>query len=730
MIPIHHLRVHVASHFFRVDQVSPRGRLACMRFALKFVQYQMVPFQGTYVREASKVYAASTADRSEFRFHINSLYDFKQFLELEQLIGNLVIWEMRPTYTPADEEYLIKTNKVLRDNQEPIRTFVTQPIPSVTPELGNIGKSSFFVGAQTGFGKDQPLTAKIKIPGGWSTMGEMKVGSLVSTPNGDTSKVIGVYPQGLKDVVKITFSDCRQAECGLNHLWEVFSRLDSNESRVLSTTEIIKGIKNNENFFIRLISPNEVNFVNALTSTVDKVTTKTISGYINHTVVYANEKDAHFAVNVMRENGHYARSIDNKVWVIENNIDNPFRLKIVNIELVEKALTQCIAIDHPSHLYITDEYVVTHNTLVTNLSVATLGTRSCLFIKATFTKKWISDYREAYDLDANDIMVIQGSGALQAALTSMKEGTYDTKLTIVSISTFSNYISEYEKAGKGILDLGYDLLPEEFFEKMNAGVRVIDEVHLMFHMFFKLDLYTHVTRTITLSATLVDKDPFLTNMYRLAYPVAQRYNAPPPEKYTDCIALYYNIKNMVGIRTEEFGGRGYSQNAFEASIMKRPEMVRNYLKVLDHALGMTYDKHPMPNKKFMVFAGTIQMCTIMTEHLKKKANYTDVARYVEKDDYDEMLAAKDGVVTTIGSTGTGIDVPNLTTVIMTTCVSSLKANIQTMGRLRKIVGFNTEFVFFVCSDVPKQVEYADRKKTDILDARAKSIRIIHSGITI
>ncbi|WRK54657.1 hypothetical protein SD457_06940 [Coprobacillaceae bacterium CR2/5/TPMF4] len=35
---------------------------------------------------------------------------------------------------------------------------------------------------------------------------------------------------------------------------------------------------------------------------------------------------------------------------------------IVNIELVGQEESQCIMLDNPSHLYITKDYIVTHNT--------------------------------------------------------------------------------------------------------------------------------------------------------------------------------------------------------------------------------------------------------------------------------------------------------------------------------------------------------------------------------
>lgn len=80
-------------------------------------------------------------------------------------------------------------------------------------------------------GKDQPLSAKIKIPGGWTTMGEIKVGDTVTAWDGSPTKVTGVYPQGIKKVYRVHFGDGRYTEVGGGHLWKVYNIFGSKTSR-------------------------------------------------------------------------------------------------------------------------------------------------------------------------------------------------------------------------------------------------------------------------------------------------------------------------------------------------------------------------------------------------------------------------------------------------------------------------------------------------------------------
>ena len=55
--------------------------------------------------------------------------------------------------------------------------------------------------------KAQPLDAMVLTPSGWRMMGDINVGDLVITPSGDWAPVTGVFPQGKKEIFKVTMSD-------------------------------------------------------------------------------------------------------------------------------------------------------------------------------------------------------------------------------------------------------------------------------------------------------------------------------------------------------------------------------------------------------------------------------------------------------------------------------------------------------------------------------------------
>lgn len=106
-----------------------------------------------------------------------------------------------------------------------------------------------FITGKGGSGKAQPLYAKILTPDGFKNMGDIKVGDKVMGADGKQQTVLGVYPQGIRPVYKVTMNDGYFTYCDEEHLWSY--RLSSHYgktpfSRCSTLKEIIStGIRKN-----------------------------------------------------------------------------------------------------------------------------------------------------------------------------------------------------------------------------------------------------------------------------------------------------------------------------------------------------------------------------------------------------------------------------------------------------------------------------------------------------
>lgn len=96
-------------------------------------------------------------------------------------------------------------------------------------------------------GMEQPDSELVLTKEGWRPMGTIKVGDFVYTPKGTLTKVLEVFPQGVKDVYELELLDGRKVKCGENHLWAVkYKRGEKKvkeKIRVLSTKDLVaKGL--------------------------------------------------------------------------------------------------------------------------------------------------------------------------------------------------------------------------------------------------------------------------------------------------------------------------------------------------------------------------------------------------------------------------------------------------------------------------------------------------------
>jgi len=82
-----------------------------------------------------------------------------------------------------------------------------------------------------GTSKAQPLDSKILTPSGWTTMGSISVGDFVIGSDGNPTQVLGVFPQGEKEIFKVTFSDDSSTECCLDHLWLTQTEYERNKQK-------------------------------------------------------------------------------------------------------------------------------------------------------------------------------------------------------------------------------------------------------------------------------------------------------------------------------------------------------------------------------------------------------------------------------------------------------------------------------------------------------------------
>ncbi len=93
-----------------------------------------------------------------------------------------------------------------------------------------------------GSGKAQPLDAKVLTPSGWKLMGELKVGDLVTDPDGGEGEVLEIFERGKRPVFAVETQSGARTRCCEDHLWLVqsYNQRRNGRYQVRSTAELLK----------------------------------------------------------------------------------------------------------------------------------------------------------------------------------------------------------------------------------------------------------------------------------------------------------------------------------------------------------------------------------------------------------------------------------------------------------------------------------------------------------
>ena len=770
------LGIKVYSHFFKVTNPTPRVISLIMRFCGRYVQV-------TQAREKDKnskpmpykVFAARIKDNSEFRFHIGQLKDFLTMLKMDHITEDLYSLEYEPMYEPYPTKFKLNDGWVLKDFQEEVKKFILADADE--------DNHSRMVCLPTGQGKAQSLDAFIQVPDGWKMMRDIQIDDEVVTKDGSVTKVTGVFPQGLRQMYSISFQDGRDVECDGDHLWRVFRHNGRPIWKVMTTRELNRLMTTSDiRCYIDLVDPydaectnldedpyelgcrldqNKHNVSSTIPSTYLKASTKqriallngimdcggniNVNGVISYLCkVHRLAIDIQYLVRSLGGIASITEAGDGDLYRIiirtknmaniffkpkrrirtngHSKINKDLKLRVVSINKTTMKEAQCISIDHPDKLYVTDHFIVTHNTVTSLASVAELNHRTAIVILPAYIDKWGSDVTTTLNIKAKEIMMVRGSQQLKGIIDLAKEGQLTSKVIIISIRTIQNFYKSYELVQNGIFEEGYGCLPEDLFKVLQVGNIIIDEAHMHLYAVFKTLIYTHVPKVIGLSATLMSNDPFIRNVQHMMFPKEIRFDKIKMDQYIRVFSLAYQFRDFraARIRTSEYGSNNYSHIAFEKSILKSRALTEGYLKLIEYLVNIGYVENFQPNDKLAIYASSIAMCDAILHYMKFKYPHYDIRRYVESDPYENVIDAQIRV-STILSSGTAIDIPDLRTVIMTTNISSPVANLQTLGRLRKLKDRDVKFYYIYCDQIRKQVQYHNEKK-QLFDDRVSSIK--------
>ena len=365
------------------------------------------------------------------------------------------------------------------------------------------------------------------------------------------------------------------------------------------------------------------------------------------------------------------------------------KLSVKSIEYVGKHEAQCISVSDPSGLYITDDFIVTHNTACAIRSSMRIN-KPTLIICSGLQEQWLESFLKITKLKEDDIFTIQGHPSIVKLFKNEKR----YKVYIASIETLRSWI--YNEEGT------YEDVPTytQFLEKCEIGVKVVDEFHLNFNAIAAIDFRSNVEHNIYLSATPERSDKNANRIFNIVFPKTVIDNDSIWEKYVNATMYAYHLD--LPPRARVSSKFGYSHSKYESIITSYDDMSLEYFRSIIKPIIDSHYFNKFTSGKLLILTQTIRMAEVLAGYIKYYYPQKDTRTYLSSDPESNLKEA-DIIVSTPKSAGVGTDIKELVCMINTVSVSSEPLVKQMFGRLRKLPdGRTPEYVDIYNKCIPDQ----------------------------
>lgn len=622
-----------------------------------------------------------------------------------------------------------------------------------------------------GTGKAQPLSTKIPTPtpNGYTLMGDLNVGDYVFGSNGEPIKITEIYPQGKKDIYQITFSDGRISECAIDHLWNVYYRPFDSVQVTLSLEDIINdespyemsipSITKAINYPYQHIDTDPFIFAKNIYSNLGYIPDeymyntienrwKLLNGLLHeyrvidydlqeflenmesekvNYLLYINERLIKQIQELLYGLGYSSIKCDRNAISIFKNQN---RLQIMDIQLVREEECQCIMVDSYDHLYLTEEYIVTHNTFMACYSAIKVGMRTLIIVPTSSIKKqWAETLINMFNVPEERVKMVNSP-----------RDFINVKADFVIVS----------QASLAVLNKTYDL--EKVMKHNKFGIKVIDEVQMWFHNIIKVDANSNIANNWYLTGTFGrsgDEENALyqqmfgnLEIFREKEKSPTLFNRKPGNVYG--MKPHMHVKMMwthSGLSKEEISSvsstmryseragkwmrYGISIPAYTKLVIPPDGTMTKFLKNVLTVVKMANEE--VKYGKMLILSPTIESCNIILEYVSKMYPNKKIGTINSKNskaENDRVKAECDILISTVKSAGTGFDVKDLSKLVVAEQFKSWILADQVSGRLRRRPdGKDTYMWDIVDAQVPQLRAWAN-ERADVLRRKSKSFKVI------
>ena len=350
--------------------------------------------------------------------------------------------------------------------------------------------------------------------------------------------------------------------------------------------------------------------------------------------------------------------------------------------------------------------------VIASYALSKIGKKVGVVILPKYIEKWLEDFGNYLPESVSRTYVAQGSEGLVALMNNLEEAKEKYDIFIFPMRTLYNYIGEYADNDVPASKIDkYPISPDNLCQALGIGVILSDECHQEFYSLFRALMYFKVDKIIALSATFESNDKHMQYIYNTLIPPGVKVsNLIAYDKYIDVIGVKYYVQDAYRIPCSR--QQGYSHIMFEQYLLNNTYFLKQYITMLLHYVEEGYMSRRKKGEKLLVFCSTVDMCKHVCRMVSLKYGKLDVRTYTQEDEYDNIIEA-DIIISTVISSGTALNFPNLITTIMTISIGSLQANVQALGRLRKLKDRDVRYYYLYCANLKKQIDLNTKREEAI-----------------
>lgn len=589
-------------------------------------------------------------------------------------------------------------------------------IAGLQHHASNINASQLFIVKPPGFGKGHPCSTKLPSPDreyGYITIGDLCIGDNVFDAHGNPTKVTDIFDLGVTDVYKVTFNDGRVSFCTDEHLWQVRTG-KSNPWRVMKLKDMITNF-NEYKYYIprqrcvkypKRDTPSEEFFEQlCIMMTNDQLKEipeeylvndfETRMRFINVLMRISSGKDHRYRVNNVSISGKLLEQIKWLLWslgysetIVDDGrvefTDSDDSILIKDISFSHREHCKCIKVDNPEHLYLTENFIVTHNTFCSGVGMCKYKTKTLIIMhRESLRNQWISSLYNMQGLSSKEVHEITTSEELYDI--AHNQHGYDYDIYLMTHATF--------RAGLRRINNISDAM--NITKNLGIGLKIIDEAHLEFRNTLMIDFVCNVKRNVYITATdgrsAKEENSIFRHVFAntLFYKPSGLLTNDMPKKWVEYYTVTLNTECKPNIyRYRVAGGRGMNPASYGKWVIAYDKKQRHF-KCCRDLLKIVYKNDP--HAKVLLFMPLIDLCSECAYFLTRSLNYDDTFDYDldirtinsqnSKADNERNKKA-DVIVTTIPSCGTGTDLPGITTIISCSPYVSGITCSQVFGRIR------------------------------------------------